>query len=116
MATPIWPNAENCSLAELETAIRATPQKRGQMRMMAIRSLIMGLSHDTVATAFNVSRDTITNWVKRFNGAGIDGLLEQPRSGRPRKITAEQTPHCRELIEHPEQAGQTHWTGKKFHG
>ena len=92
MAAPIWPNAENCSLAELETAIKATPQRRGQMRMMAIRSLIMDLDHNTVATVFNVSRDTITNWIKRFNAAGIDGLLDRPRSGRPRKITSDQTP------------------------
>ena len=116
MAAPIWPNAENCSRAELETAIKATPQKRGQMRMMAIRALMLGFDHNSTAKLFNVSRDTITNWINRFNRAGIDGLLERPRSGRPRKITPDQTPRYRALIDHPEEAGQAHWTGKKFHG
>ena len=52
----------------------------------------------------------------QFNRQGIDGLIERPRPGRTSKINAEQTAYYRELIEKPELAEQTHWTGVKFHG
>lgn len=116
MARLVFPNAENCTLAELETAMKATPRQRSFVRLQAIRALLLGFDHDSVAKLHNVTRDTIVHWIGRFNAAGIDGLIERPRAGRPRKISAEQAPRYRELIEHPEQAGQAHWTGKKFHG
>jgi hypothetical protein len=46
----------------------------------------------------------------------MDGLIERPRIGRPTKINAEQSVYYRELIQQPELAEQTHWTGVKFHG
>lgn len=116
MATPIWPNAENCTSRELETAMRATPKQRSFIRMQAIRALIVGFDHHSVATLFQVHRDTITHWIRRFNEGGIDGLIERPRSGRPRKISPEQSEQYRQLVEQPQRAGVDHWTGKKFHG
>jgi transposase len=64
----------------------------------------------------NVTRHTINTWIGRFNSGGIDALIERPRTGRPKKITPQQTNRYKLLIENPQQADQTHWTGKKFHG
>jgi transposase len=116
MARLVWPNAENCTLAELETAMKATPHQRSFVRLHAIRSLLLGFDHDSVAKLYNVSRDTIMHWIGRFNASGIDGLIERPRTGRPRKIEPAQNQQLRELVERPERAGVTHWTAKKFHG
>ncbi len=113
---PTQPNAENCSLAELDAAIACGPSKRAHFRMLAIKSLLLGVAHDTAAELFNVSRRTLFNWIACFNEAGIDGLIERPRSGRPRKIPPAQTASLRKTFEHPEAAGQRHWTAKKFHG
>lgn len=116
MAAPVWPNPDTCTLAELETAMKATPHQRSFVRMQAMRALLVGIDHDTVAAMANVVRHTINDWTRRFNAGGIDALIERPRSGRPAKISDEQSACYRQLIEHPDQAGQTHWTGKKFHG
>jgi transposase len=117
MAKPlVMPNAENCSMSELDVASGATPTKRGHNRLMAMRALILGISHDQVAALFQIDRRTLLNWIHRFNEQGIDGLVDRPRRGRPRVIPAEQTEHLKELIEKPEKAGHTHWTAKKFHG
>ena len=113
---PTQPNAENCSLAELDTAIACGPSKRAYFRMLAIKSLLLGIGHDTTAELFNVSRRTLFNWVHRFNEAGIDGLIERPRPGRPRKIPREQAAALCESFEHPESVGRRHWTARKFHG
>jgi transposase len=110
------PNAENCSLEELDTAAQAAVSRSSHVRMMAVKALIIGVAHASVAGIFGVCMRTLSNWVARFNRAGIDGLIERRRSGRPRKITPEQSTQYEELIEHPELANQTHWTGRKFHG
>jgi transposase len=116
MAAPIWPNAENCSLAELETAMRAAPTQRAFVRMKAIHTLLRGFNHAAVAGFIDVTRETLNQWIKNFNERGIDGLIDAPRSGRPSHISDDQKQHYRQLIEHPEQVGQAHWTAKKFHG
>ena len=103
-------------MAELETAMKATTHQRSFVRMQAIRTLRLGMDHNTVAAMANVTRHTINDWIRRFNTGGIDALIERSRAGRPLKITTQQTDRYKQLIEHPEQANQTHWTGKKFHG
>lgn len=110
------PNAENCSLAELTVAEKATPKRQSAHRLTAIKALMLGISHDQVAALYNITRRTLFSWITRFNEQGIDGLIEKPRSGRPRKINEQESVQYRELIEHPEHAQQTHWTAKKFHG
>jgi transposase len=116
MVAPNWPNAENCSCAELETAMGAAPRQRAFVRMKAIHTMLRGFDHATVAGVFNITRETLNVWIKKFNARGIDGLIDAPRAGRPAEIKPEQKPCYRELIQHPEQAGQTHWTAKKFCG
>ena len=110
------PNAENCTLAELDTAAQAAPSKRSHVRMIAIKALLLGISHDQVAAIYSISRRTLSRWINRFNDRGIDGLIERSRSGRPSKISPEQSIVYRELIKHPERTNQLHWTAKKFHG
>lgn len=113
---PIMPNAENCSMSELDIASGAAASLRSHNRLMAIRALILGISHDQVTVLCQVSRRTLTNWINRFNAQGIDGLIDRPRPGRPRSIKKEQNDELKALVDNPELAGQTHWTAKKFHG
>jgi transposase len=110
------PNRENCTSEELETAAKAAPIQRTNLRLMAIKALAMGIPHEQVAALFSVNEDSVSRWVKRFNERGIDGITEGPRSGRPPKIKGERTHEYRELILHPEHVNETHWTGRKFHG
>jgi putative transposase len=110
------PNQENCTLEELETAAKAASIQRTNLRLMAIKALTMGIPHEQVAVLFGVNEDSVSRWVRRFNERGIDGITEGPRSGRPPKIRGNRTQEFRELILHPEQVKETHWTGRKFHG
>ncbi len=110
------PNLENCSLGELVTTAKASPVQRSYIRLMAIKALAMGLTHEQVATLFEVNEDSVSRWVKRFNERGIDGLTEGLRSGRPPKIGAERSNEYRKLVLHPELVKEARWTGRKFHG
>lgn len=84
--------------------------------MLAIKMLLIGYNQTQVAEIFSWSRKTLRRWIERFNEKGIDGLLDAPKSGRPRKIPKEQNDSLMELVQQPEKGGQTHWTGRKFHG
>ena len=112
----LMPNGENCSLAELETAAYAAPTQKAYRRLWCMRTLLLGKSKPAVCEFFAVPLNTLNSWIRRFNAAGIDGLLEHPRSGRPRKIPALLTPELRGLVDTPEAVNVAHWTGRKFHG
>lgn len=45
-----------------------------------------GLSTDEIASRVGCSKNTVTKWRRRFVESGIDGLLDEPRPGRPRLI------------------------------
>jgi len=57
---PNMPNAENCTLAELETAAGAAVSKRSHVRLMAIKALLLGFILDQVAALYSVSPRTLT--------------------------------------------------------
>ncbi len=84
--------------------------------MMAIRALALGIPHVQVTLLHQVTSRTLSNWINRFNQRGIDGLIDRKRPGRPRAMPADKAEQYRALIRQPQQAGVTHWTGKKFHG
>jgi transposase len=113
---PIQPNLENATLAELETACGAAPYRGGHDRLMAIRALALNIPHAQVALLHQVAPRTLNNWIHRFNACGIDGLIDRPRSGRPRAIPPQENERLRDWIRRPHEVGVTHWTGKKFHG
>jgi transposase len=110
------PNLENCSLSELEVAAHAAPSRRSHNRLIAIRALALNIAPEQVAALYSVTRRSLNNWIRWFNQRGIDGLIEGTRTGRPPKISPEQSAHYRQLIEQPDLAEQLHWTAKKFHG
>lgn len=83
---------------------------------MAMMMLIEGVDADTVAKLHEVSRRSLTRWVTAFNEAGLDGIIDEPRSGRPRIIKDAEVSGLRNRIKSPETANVTHWTARKFHG
>lgn len=66
-----------------------------------------------IAQLFQVSCPTVRHWLKQFNAIGPTGLYDQPRSGRPRKITSGVKEKLLEFIQaDPNQQGYqaTFWT------
>ncbi len=112
----ILPNYENCTKAELETVMNALPDQRQFKRLFAIQMIFQGIAAGDVAAGCFVERQTLRRWIKRFNAEGIDGLLDRPRRGRPRKIPPELDEQLESVIRDPSCADQTHWTARKFHG
>jgi transposase len=60
-----------------------TAETRLVERTQIILATAEGERPSHTAERLGVSRVTVYTWIKRFNAAGIDGLHDQPRSGRP---------------------------------
>ncbi|HEU4865787.1 MAG TPA: IS630 family transposase, partial [Actinomycetota bacterium] len=67
-----------------------------------------------IARRLGVTRPTVTKWRGRFAGDRLDGLLDEPRPGRPRTISDEQVEQVvvRTLEGAPKDA--THWSTRSM--
>jgi transposase len=48
------------------------------------------MSREEAAQSAGMDRQTLRDWVIRYNADGIDGLADRPRDGRPPKLDAEE--------------------------
>jgi transposase len=66
-----------------------------------------------IARIFAVKCKTVRKWMRRFNAGGPAGLYDEPRSGRPHKLSEQGRDKLIEMIQQdPEQSGYlaTFWT------
>jgi transposase len=69
-----------------------------------------GLTNNAVAERVGVNQATVVKWRKRFLERGVDGLVDEPRPGAPRKISDADVEEVivRTLEDKPDDA--THWS------
>lgn len=86
---PLPPIAlDAAQVAALEHAAAHAPHARTRRRAQAVLSQHRGLSLQQLAAAYAVGRDTVREWLTRFEQGGVAGLAEGERSGRPPKLDA----------------------------
>ena len=60
-------------------------------RMLALALVLEGQARSEAARAAGMDRQTLRDWVHRYNAEGLDGLKNRAERGKPeRKLTAEQ--------------------------
>src|SRR5262247_3294137 len=55
-------------------------------RARIVLACATGLDNTLVAKKLRMSQPTVGRWRQRFIDKGVDGLLDEPRPGTPRKI------------------------------
>jgi len=70
-----------------------------------------GVSNTAIAQMVGVSRPTVTAWRAGYDQAGIDGLQDEARSGRPRTIDRAVI-IAATLTPPPKKLGVTHWSSR----
>jgi transposase len=65
---------------------RTTSQGLAQRARIVLRCAA-GLSSDAVASELRVTRQTVGRWRRRFLERRLDGLLDEPRPGTPRRVS-----------------------------
>src|SRR5664279_3025125 len=76
---------------QLERWVRRRKSAQGlALRSQIVLSCATGLTNKEVAAQLGISMPTVGKWRSRFIDSRLDGLVDEPRSGRKPTITAEQ--------------------------
>jgi transposase len=99
--------------------LEAWARRRTSAQALALRSRIVllaaeGLSNTEIARRLGISRPPVTKWRSRFAEHRLDGLVDEPRPGRPRTVTDEQVEEVivKTLETTPRDA--THWSTRSM--
>lgn len=113
---PVYPFACNHTREELRIAMDAAPTKEEYIRIQAILMMLTGIKRSDVVSTLPITSRTLNRWISKYNQAGVDGLINRPRLGRPPLITGETEEKVVELLNNPAQVGVFHWTIRHLHG
>jgi transposase len=68
---------------ELRALARRERDGRVCARLHALAHALDGRSRAEAARRAGMGRQTLSDWVRRYNAQGVDGLRDRPRPGRP---------------------------------
>src|SRR5215468_6548216 len=88
------------ALPTLDTFRKQTKEARIFRRAQAVRAVVKGQRLQTVSDTLHFPYAALRKWVYRFANQGPQGLVDRPRSGRPRQVTGELEQHLNRLIDH----------------
>lgn len=86
------------SARELRHRALRCGEGRVACRVLAIAHVLEGASRAAAASACGMDRQTLRDWVHRYNAAGIAGLRDAPRSGRPPALSRTEMQELKELV------------------
>ncbi|WP_344279373.1 IS630 family transposase [Actinomadura napierensis] len=97
---------------ELRSWVRSPSMPSGLVtRARVVLLAAEGVPNAQIARRLEVSRQTVVTWRNRYRTAGLAGLDDRPRSGRPPVVDQAQVV-VRTLEGPPERLGVTHWSSR----
>jgi transposase len=84
---------------ELRAASVKASDAKAARRMLAIALVLEGKDRKTAAETCGMDRQTLRDWVHRYNAEGLAGLKNRKGPGRPSRLTAEQKVEVAVLVE-----------------
>ena len=97
---------------QLSRLVRASSARAGLAQRARIVLLASeGMLNADIAERVGVSRPTVNRWRARYADAGVAGLVDEDRPGRPRTIDQRQIV-AETLVPPPANLGVTHWSSR----
>src|SRR5436190_373635 len=108
------PKAELRLSGEQRGQLQAWTRRRKTAQALAQRSRIIlscaeGRSNKEVAAEEGVTPQMVSKWRNRFVSRGVEGLLDEPRVGPPRKITDSDVERVLTMTLESQPQNATHW-------
>ena len=100
------------SAGELRREARRCRDAPVSRRMLALALVLEGSSREEAARHAGMDRQTLRDWVHRYNAGGLAGLRDRPRSGRKPRLTPEQGAELAAVVERgpePDRDGVVRW-------
>jgi transposase len=98
---------------QLEVQHRSAPTDRVRARCEMILLAHQGLSPAQISNRMPYARSTVVRFLDRYEAEGVNGLLDRPRPGRPRRVTEDYEARLLQVARlNPADMGlpHTHWT------
>jgi transposase len=113
------PVAELVITAEEKAALERWSRRPKSAQALARRSRIVlecarGESNTAVAQTLGITKQTVGKWRSRFLERRLDGLLDEPRPGTPRKVGDEQVERVLTLTLESTPRDATHWSTRSL--
>src|SRR4051794_31100923 len=99
---------------ELRREARRCRDTAASRRMLALALVLEGASREEAARAAGMDRQTLRDWVHRYNEEGLAGLRDRPRSGRRPRLSPEQQAELAAAVGRgadPHPGGVVRWRG-----
>lgn len=90
---------DDYSAVELRRLARVAKDVRQSSRLLAIAAVLDGMSRADAARIGGMDRQTLRDWVHRFNAAGPDGLVDQWSPGPTPRLSPEQRAELAAIVE-----------------
>ena len=103
---------EDFGAAELRRLAGKTHDAKQARRLLALAAVYDGRSRAEAGCIGGMDRQTLRDWVHRFNEEGPAGLLNAKPSGRPPKLSAEQKQELAQIVKagpDPAKDGVVRW-------
>jgi transposase len=84
---------------ELRAASATAPSILAARRMLALALVLDGADRTSAARSCGMDRQTLRDWVHRYNAEGLAGLNDRKAPGRAAKLTPEQKQQLAALVE-----------------
>jgi transposase len=85
--------------ADLRAAATRAKNVAAARRMLCLAMVLEGSDRTTAAETCGMDRQTLRDWVHRYNAEGLAGLYDRKQPGARPKLTAEQRAALVELVE-----------------
>ena len=82
----------------LRKLARSERDTRVARRILGVANALDGQSREVAARSAGMDRQTLRDWVIRYNADGLDGLADQPRAGRPPKLEPHETAELLKIV------------------
>lgn len=98
MGKPIAVTRLDRSAAELRDQAVATQEGAVVRRLLGIALVLEGHSREVAAEAVGMDRQTLCDWIHRYNASGVDGLSSRTSPGRPPMLNEAQMQELKSLV------------------
>jgi transposase len=87
------------SAAELRRLAKISKDANQSRRLLALAAVLDGMSREDAARVGGMDRQTLRDWVHRFNATGPDGLKDAWWSGPKPRLSLEQKAELAQIVE-----------------
>jgi len=112
---PVLPIHSDLSPEDLRRFVKLEPDARVARRLLALANALDGMDRATAAKFAGRDRQTLRDWVIRYNAGGVEALADNWGDGRPRRLDDGQQAALKAIVlrsPNREKDGISAWRGR----